>query len=160
MAITPLLITNLSSGMLSLDIMLDSNRQIRNSLAPGQSVNVADIATADELNRNPQLQQLLRSNPPKVSVTEGAPSQDDIQALDQNRPQTARFTQLGGGPQVLTFAGLGLLNMADDQYSILLGGETINRTYPQQSSITPTGFTLLGGTTTDVHHITIVGKIA
>lgn len=81
MALSQILITNLTSGRLSLDIPLSDDRQIRRALAVGASVDVADQATIDELNRSPVVQRLRGINPvgtAKISITTVAGS-DDIQ---------------------------------------------------------------------------------
>lgn len=162
--ITQLLIKNISAGLLSIDISVDDDRQIRALLSPQESVDVSHLCSADELNRNDTIHDLI--NRGKITVTEGAASADDIapavtQAeLNLSRPQFARFTQTLAGPQALLFATLGLKDMADANYVVILGGETAGVTRPQESTIATTGFTLLGGTVTDVHHILIVGNVA
>ena len=67
-----LLINNLTSGSLSLDIKLDDKRVIRSNLALGGSVDVADICTLDELLRNDEIQALRGVDPvgtPKISIS-------------------------------------------------------------------------------------------
>ena len=88
MAITKILINNLTTTNLVIDTKLDPKRVIRRTLTPigttGASVDVSDIATLDELNRNAQILQLRGVSPvgtPKVSITTTDSSDDDIPAL-------------------------------------------------------------------------------
>jgi len=87
MANAVLQINNETTGALSLDIRFDkfSDRVIRSKLnargTTGASVDVGDITTLEELNRNPQFRSLWDAN--KVSLTVNRGSSDVPGAIDQ-----------------------------------------------------------------------------
>src|SRR5688572_16983536 len=62
-----ILITNLTTGDLSLDLKFAENQQLRTKLGLGESVDVSDIASYDEVIRNPAIVS-LRANG-KISVS-------------------------------------------------------------------------------------------
>lgn len=69
MAIT---IRNLTSGALSLDILIEEGRQIREQIPVGGTVNLEGRVTLDELERNPTIRRLRGIDPvgtPKISVS-------------------------------------------------------------------------------------------
>ena len=70
-----------------------------------------------------------------------------------------KVTQSGAAPLVVNFAALGLPNMKDTDYRILPTGETAARTTVDESTIAKTGFNILGGADTEVHHIWIDGQV-
>jgi hypothetical protein len=165
MAITQLLITNShATNELSLDIKIDDNRQIREKLAAGASVDVSALCSADELNRNSLVQSLIAAS--KISVSDGAAGSSDIgpvvsQAeLDAARVQSAKIAQVGASPFAVTIAGLGLLPMANANYRVMVGGETAAPVMVDESTITALGFSVLGGADTEVLHIFIQGALA
>jgi len=65
-----------------------------------------------------------------------------------------------GASQALTFAAMGLEDMADVSYRVLIGGETVARVTIDQSTKTVSGFTVLDGAALEVLAIFIHGKIA
>jgi hypothetical protein len=73
--------------------------------------------------------------------------------------QAAKLT-LSGASEAVTFKGLGLEDMADDQYVVLLSGEFASTAYVDESTISETGFTIVDGANTEVAHLLIVGKVA
>lgn len=82
MAITSIFLRNLTDKRLSLDVTIDTDRLLRVLLEPDEIIDISSLATMDELNRNAQLLALRTSNPPKISITEGAPGSDDIPGTD------------------------------------------------------------------------------
>ncbi|APU88869.1 hypothetical protein Rctr197k_040 [Virus Rctr197k] len=80
MALSQILISNLTTGSLSIDIKLDPKRVIRELLPLGGSVDVSAVATLDELNRNTTVRLLRGVDPvatPKISVTQVVAAGDD-----------------------------------------------------------------------------------
>lgn len=75
-------IQNETTNNLSLDIKLNEDDSIRELLLPlgdvrgGDSIEVGDRTTLDELNRNPQMRALLDATPPKVSINVVAGTRD------------------------------------------------------------------------------------
>lgn len=66
----------------------------------------------------------------------------------------------GGTPDHVLFANLGMPDMADDQYVVQIGGETVLVSHIDESTITAQGFDILHAALNEVLHITIHGKIA
>lgn len=73
--------------------------------------------------------------------------------------QSALLT-LSGTPEVVTFAGLGLEDMEDDQYVVHLSGEFASAAYVDESTKTAAGFSIVDGAASEVANITVHGKIA
>lgn len=75
----PLNINNLTTGRLSLDLDFGGRKTVRELLQPvGQprsSFDVSDIASEDDLNAHPRIQQLLAA-PAKISITGGRGTTD------------------------------------------------------------------------------------
>lgn len=76
MPITAVNIQNLTSNALSLDIMIEPDRQIRQLLQPQETIDVSDICTIDELNRTQALQALVAAGSVEVSVVPQSPDTD------------------------------------------------------------------------------------
>ena len=72
--------------------------------------------------------------------------------------QSFKVEQTTASPFKVVFADLGLPNMADANYRIMLGGETEATVLEHATSFDK--FTLYGGTITDIHHIVILGQLA
>ena len=147
MARDRLVLTYNGQADFSVDITLGYRQFIRHVFHGGESLDVTDICSPDELKRHPGFAALIK--------------QDLFSLAEENTKQiqTARLVQTTPGALAIVFADLGLKDMTNNSYNIHLGGETVNRTTPQASSIASTGFTLLNGTITDVHHITVVGNV-
>ena len=73
--------------------------------------------------------------------------------------QAAQITQVGTAPYSLVLADHGLENMASTDYVVIIGGETTGYPYVDQSTITETGFDVLGAAATEVLHVAIIGRI-
>lgn len=73
--------------------------------------------------------------------------------------QTLKKTQSGAAPLVVDLEAEGLETMADANYVVLTGGETAARTTVDESTITKTGFNVLGGANAEVHHLVIIGRV-
>ena len=71
--------------------------------------------------------------------------------------QSFKVEQSTPSPFQVTFADLGLPNMADSNYRVMVGGETDAKVI--ETSLSPEGFSLYGGTITDVHHIVVLGQL-
>ena len=71
--------------------------------------------------------------------------------------QTAKVT-LGGASHAVTFLGLGLEPMLDTNYRVVISGETAAKV--DESTITTAGFTIISGSSSDVAHVWVHGKIA
>lgn len=71
MAAQTISITNLSGGVLSLDIKLSEDRAIRDRLAIGASVDVTNVASLEELDQNAEMQALVASGNAKLVLTDG-----------------------------------------------------------------------------------------
>jgi len=71
---------------------------------------------------------------------------------------------LTASPKVITFAGQGLPNMADNAYRVVVGGEMAvtmgDNLYVDESTITPEGFSIVGGTGAEIAHVWIHGNVA
>lgn len=67
-----------------------------------------------------------------------------------------RVLQTTGSPFAVSFSDMGAPNMSSNSYSVALGGETLAEV--RQSSITPAGFTIIGGHIGDIHHVIIGGN--
>jgi len=78
-------------------------------------------------------------------------------AMVDEELQSAKHTQVGA-TDALTFAALGLEDMEDTNYRVVVGGETAATV--DESSIATTGFSLVGGGAAEVAHIWVHGKIA
>ena len=65
----------------------------------------------------------------------------------------------GGAPDTVVLADLGLSDMADDQYAVLVDGETAARVTVDESTKTPQGFDILGGGATEVLNVVVVGRL-
>lgn len=76
MPITAVNIQNLTANALSLDIMIEPDRQIRQLLQPQETIDVSDICTIDELNRTQALQALVAAGSVEVSVAPSSPDTD------------------------------------------------------------------------------------
>lgn len=65
----------------------------------------------------------------------------------------------GGGPDAVTFAALGLPDMHDTAYVVLVGGETAGAVSVDESTKATTGFSILGGVSSEVLNVLVVGRI-
>jgi len=73
---------------------------------------------------------------------------------------------LAADPEAITFAEHDLPNMKDADYRVFLTGEfataqglTATGTYVDESTITPEGFSIVGGTGAEVAHILVHGNV-
>jgi hypothetical protein len=73
---------------------------------------------------------------------------------------------LATSPEAITFAEKGLPDMLDTAYRVMLTGEfataqglTTTGTYVDESTITKTGFSIVGGTGAEVAHVLIHGNV-
>lgn len=73
--------------------------------------------------------------------------------------QTAKVT-ITGSPMTIRFGEIGLEEMKDNAYRVVVGGEFAGAVYADESSIGESGFDLVGGAAAEVAHIWIHGKIA
>ncbi len=74
--------------------------------------------------------------------------------------QSKQITQPGAAPLVVDLAAEGFKVMADTAYTVVVDGETAARVTVDQSTITETGFNVLGGAITEIIHVQICGRIA
>lgn len=72
--------------------------------------------------------------------------------------QAANVTQSGSTPFAVTFAGLGLQNMADATYDVIVSGPT-GGTCADYTTRTTTGFNIINGTASDRIAILVVGRL-
>lgn len=79
-----------------------------------------------------------------------------IQQLSYGRIQTALLASTGAS-QAVTFAGLGMQPPTSLAYTVVIEGETTAPVRVDESTKTLTGFTIIGGTATEVSNI-IVGE--
>ena len=81
-------LNNLTTGYLSIDAEFGkgTGKIVRARLNPvgttGASVDVGDVASLQDLNLNPQIQQLLSASPPKISITVARGTTDVAGAID------------------------------------------------------------------------------
>jgi len=83
-------------------------------------------------------------------------------AMVDEELQSAKVT-LSGASEAVTFAGMGLADMADDQYRVMCYGEHAALgpvTCVDESTITETGFTIINGAAAEIAHCFIHGKVA
>ena len=80
-------------------------------------------------------------------------------AMVDEELQSAKVT-LSGAADVLTFSGMGLADMADIDYRVVVAGEFAGVVSADESTLAETGFTLVGGAAAEVAHIWIHGKVA
>lgn len=74
--------------------------------------------------------------------------------------QIDRVSQVGPSPLTVTFNSDGPLKpMADDQYLVFVGGQTVARATVDETSITLNGFDIIGGADGEVLHIMVVGRL-
>lgn len=73
--------------------------------------------------------------------------------------QAKQITQVGAAPFSVVLEDVGMADMADDQYAVLIGGETVGAPKVDQSTITAKGFDILGGADTEVLHVMVVGRL-
>ena len=73
--------------------------------------------------------------------------------------QSKQITQSGAAPFSVVLEDHGLSKMADANYAVIVQGETVARATVDQSTITASGFDVLGGADTEVLHIVIVGRL-
>lgn len=66
----------------------------------------------------------------------------------------------GGTPDAVVFADLGLPNMANDTYVVIVNGETSGATSVDESSKAVTGFSILGGGGAEVLNVLVIGQLA
>lgn len=66
---------------------------------------------------------------------------------------------LGGTPHSVSFAALGLKNMADTSYVVQVEGESVARLLVDESTIATSGFDILGGAAAEVAHVVVIGRI-
>lgn len=74
--------------------------------------------------------------------------------------QAKQITQAGAAPFSVVLEDHGLSNMEDTGYVVIVQGETAGAPKVDQSTITKTGFDILGGADTEVLHVLIVGRLA
>jgi hypothetical protein len=74
--------------------------------------------------------------------------------------QGAQVTQVGATPFATTFAAMGLKDMADTSYVVMIGGDKQAVASVTQVSKTTTGFSIVGGAAADVHDVMVVGRMA
>jgi len=108
-------IQNELSTPLSLDVKLDSDRVIRANLKPkgyaggGDSVDVGEVATLDELNRDPVIRACLDASTPKISITVTPTTTDQI----PSPPDFVSDTEGMGGLTVMSKAFVNAGGAAD-----------------------------------------------
>lgn len=73
--------------------------------------------------------------------------------------QAKQKTLSGAAPHVFTFATEGFEDMANTAYAVFVGGETVSLVTVDQSTITATGFSILGGLNAEVVHVQVVGVL-
>lgn len=82
-------------------------------------------------------------------------------AMVDEELQSAKYTMSGGGPHSVTFNELGLEDMANPDYRIMVQGEfASNNVHIDESTISETGFDIVNGADTEIAHLFIHGKIA
>lgn len=67
---------------------------------------------------------------------------------------------LSGATHSVVFEDEGRVNMEDADYVVLLQGETTSRLTVDESTITKTGFDILGGLAAEVGHVLVVGRLS
>ena len=65
----------------------------------------------------------------------------------------------GGTPDAVVFADIGLPNMANDTYQVLVNGETVARVNVDESTKEVTGFSILGGGGGEVLNVMVGGTV-
>lgn len=110
MTISQILINNLSNSVLSLDVRIADDRQIRRTLRIGESIDVTSECTLEELNINPTMLALRGVSPsgtPKVSVTTVAGTNDlagettqVVSALEADTDSNLSLSAPGAGKTV------------------------------------------------------------
>lgn len=66
----------------------------------------------------------------------------------------------GGTPDHVVFKDLGLPDMADANYRVMVGGETVAVAHVDESTISTTGFDILHGASLEVIHVFVHGRMA
>ena len=74
--------------------------------------------------------------------------------------QAKQVTQSGASPFSVVLEDAGMKNMEDDEYVVIVQGETAARVTVDQSSLTKVGFDILGGADTEVLHVLVVGRLS
>lgn len=77
-----ILITNLTGGKLSLDVLFSDKTVLRENIAIGGSVDVGDKVTVDDLNKNTQIQSLIANG--TISISEQAEASDIAEEVKLN----------------------------------------------------------------------------
>jgi hypothetical protein len=68
---------------------------------------------------------------------------------------------LAGAAEAVTFSGMGLADMADNQYRVSVSGKFANpNVYADEATLTEQGFDIINGAASEVAHVFIHGKIA
>lgn len=68
-----------------------------------------------------------------------------------------------GSPDAVVFADLGLPDMQSTTYQVFVSAETggtVRNVAADQSTLATTGFSILGGTSSDTLHVLVVGRFA
>ena len=65
----------------------------------------------------------------------------------------------GGTPDTVVFADIGLPDMANTDYQVLVNGETAGAVSVDESSKATTGFDILGGGGAEVLHVMVGGTV-
>ncbi len=73
--------------------------------------------------------------------------------------QQKKVTLVGAAPHSINLVAQGLSAMEDTSYCVLADGETAARVTVDESTMTVSGFDLLGGAAAEVVHLVIVGRL-
>lgn len=87
---------------------------------------------------------------------------DWVMASGKKSQGTSGFSVVGGGTgtDVVLFSTYGVPNMANTSYQVLVNGETASATHVDETTKTVLGFSILGGGSSEVMHVVVVGRFA
>lgn len=140
-----LLVKNISTRSVAFEIDLGPSRSFGSLLAPGASVDISNFCLIGELSRAASFQRLIASNILEILAT----------SPDAGVSISRQVLQTTASPYHVNFADISALNQPTSIYCVSLGGEGV--AYVRQSTMTTTGFDILGGSIGDTHHLTISG---
>lgn len=64
-----------------------------------------------------------------------------------------------GAPDTVNFKNLGLSDMSDTSYNVIVQGETAAAVSVDQSTMATTGFDILGGAAAEILHVLVIGRL-